>query len=89
MARHFGYLIEQGPGGVLQERDTATCGHCQHVMILPPPKDGHLLVRIAPECSGCRKFICEACAKDGRCRPWEKQLDEIEARARMLNSLGV
>ncbi len=89
MARHFGYFIEQGPGGVMQEYDTATCGHCQKVMALPPARNGSMIVRVSSPCHGCDKFICGACAARGVCEPWEKQMERMETRARFLNAVGV
>ena len=87
MSRRFGYLIEQGPGGVANECDTATCGHCQFVMQLPPAPHGQVIVRVASPCGMCGKFICDRCHAKGECVPWEKEMERREARARMLRTI--
>jgi hypothetical protein len=83
---HRGYLLVAGPQGVERERDTATCGHCQHVMQLPPPKDGRIIVRVDPPCNGCGKFICSECRGKG-CDPWEEQMRRQEARFRLRQQI--
>lgn len=83
--RRFNYAVEMGPG-IHREMDLASCGHCQHQMMVPPSKDGRIIVRVAPTCSGCGKFICNECYGKG-CEPWEKQMEKMEARERMLNSI--
>jgi hypothetical protein len=88
MTRRFGYLVEQGPG-ILRETDTSTCGHCQRVMMVRPSTDGRIIVRVLPPCPGCGKFICDVCVKQGFCDPWEKQMERMEARDRMLREIGV
>lgn len=77
MIRRFGYLVEQGPG-LLKENDTATCGHCQFVMVLPPAPQGKIIVRVASPCGMCGKFICDRCKAKGICDPWEKQMERME-----------
>lgn len=87
MARHFGYLIEQGPEGILQEYDVATCAHCQFQMMIKPSTDGKIIVRVDPPCWGCKKHICQQCKEKGGCDPWEKQMERQESRARMLKEI--
>jgi hypothetical protein len=81
--RRFGYLVEQGPQGVVRECDTATCGHCQFVMQLPPAPEGRVIVRIAAPCGMCRRFVCDQCKAKGGCEPWEKRMERMERRERL------
>lgn len=81
-----GYLLEQGPGGVVREADSSTCGHCQRVTFLRPQPSG-VVVRPA-RCGCCQAAVCEECYGKG-CDPWEKQMERQEARARMLRAIGV
>ncbi len=87
-ARHFSYLVEKDrySGKAVHEADTATCRHCSHVMVLPPAKDGHIIVRVQP-CSICGGFICNECQKKGGCDPWEKWMEREEARARLHRAI--
>lgn len=56
--------------------DTATCFHCGGVF--------HVSARMRPEdiggmCPVCWHLICPRCL-DKPCRPWEKQMEELENR---------
>jgi hypothetical protein len=81
-----GYLIEQGPEGVVREADSSTCAHCQRVTFVKPQPSG-VVVAVA-RCGCCRGAVCEECYGKG-CVPWLKQIERQEARARMLNAIGV
>lgn len=64
---------------------TFTCCHCNAVTVIAP--------RAKPDdCGGfcrlCMAATCKACA-DGTCVPFEKRLEELEARARFLASMGL
>ena len=64
---------------------TTTCAHCNHVTVIP--------YRAKPEqCGGfcrlCMKTTCLLCADKG-CTPFERRLDQQEARARSLRSMGL
>lgn len=68
------------------EHDTFTCGHCQHLVIVParcsPEKLGGL-------CKRCDQLICPRCVDKGICDPWEEQMKRMEARATALRSYGL
>jgi hypothetical protein len=40
-------------------------------------------------CYTCQRPICLACIEKGGCDPWERQLDRMEARSRLLRAVGV
>lgn len=78
-----------------QEWDTITCCHCQHVIRVKPgtastvyllwkPAESRWVEEMGAMCGRCNKPVCLACHDDGRCRPWERQMEQIEARARAL-----
>jgi hypothetical protein len=79
-----GYLIITDPDAPTKEWDTFTCCHCQRIVPIRPRAP-------ASECGGfcrlCFKEICGTCADKGSCDPFEKQLERIEARGRMLQSI--
>lgn len=67
----------------ITEFDTATCAHCNHVVHIKPGWTPKIHV-----CKSCYKFVCEPCTAHG-CTPFEKKLEEQEARDRALRSYGV
>lgn len=80
-----GYLLVTGPDGKV-EHDTFTCAHCQRVVLVKVKAP-------ASDCGGwcgrCAKCICPSCAAKPGCTPFEKKLERIEARARLLAAVGV
>lgn len=90
MSRRSGYLTITDPGRPkLVEVDTVTCAHCQRVILLneqdgtkkPPPA----------HCLRCDHAVCESerCNSIRGCTPFEKKLEAIEARDRLMRSIGV
>lgn len=78
MLKPQGHAVIFGDGATV-ERDTFQCKHCQRVVFVQP--------RAAASDSGgwCRRCmapVCGPCADSGKCEPWEKQLEEIEKKAR-------
>lgn len=39
-------------------------------------------------CKQCTKLICPECYGKGSCTPWEKQMEEMEARFAFRKALG-
>lgn len=81
-----GYLFSFDPGGVRQESDTFTCGHCCKVVIVKPRCDPYDLGGM---CRICEKMICPGCVSRGVCDPLEEKLQRAEAKDRALRSYGV
>lgn len=72
------------PDGIL-EADTFTCCHCNRVVHVKPrsnPDD------FGSMCRNCMKMVCKVCADRG-CVPFEKKLEIMESRDRMLKSMGM
>ena len=71
--------LQLGEGKIL-ESGTATCSHCQTIVILHPDRRRERAV-----CIKCYNYICDACnlqAAQGRdCRPWQQVVDEIHEEA--------
>ena len=82
---HKGYAVVLGPDGNV-ERDTITCFHCQRVVFIQPGADPSSLGGF---CRVCMRHICGPCATQGSCRPFEKQLEQMEAKDRLLRSIGI
>ena len=86
-----GYLHVFTPETTTEEHDTFTCHHCNAVVVCDappaPPKGGF--------CLQCMSKICDKCearpwaAENGKCVPFEKRLEQIEQRGRMLAAIGV
>lgn len=78
-----GYGVWVGVNGVEKERDSFTCAHCNTVVFIEP--------RARPEDSGgfcrmCMKCICGPCTNHG-CTPFEKKLEQVEARQRLWDAV--
>jgi hypothetical protein len=85
MLKPGGYAFTFGPNGVQQELDTFTCCHCNSVVHIKPkcnPAD------LGGQCRLCDKPICPRCLGKG-CTPFEKRLEQVEARDRALRSYQI
>jgi hypothetical protein len=85
MAIHLGQTVADGPEAKV-EYDAFTCGHCQRII--------EVAHRSRPEdmgglCKICMTLVCPVCNAAGRCTPWEKQLEQMEAREAARRSYGV
>lgn len=85
MLRPGGYIIVASPEGCDFEADTFTCSHCQQIVIVPVKASAS---DPGGWCGCCAKPVCGPCADTGVCTPWEKQMERMEARDRMLRSIG-
>lgn len=90
--RHRGYVTVVDPDAPVWERDTCTCGHCQRVIFLKAGAgvttyliqhtDGRWTEEAGAFCRCCMRPICLRCHDVGTCRPFEKQIEAMEARGR-------
>lgn len=80
--RAQGYVRMSGPGGTA-EADTITCHHCQQIVIVKPKAEEQ-----TGFCRMCMKHICLSCARDGKCTPFEKKLDQLERAHRFHQTVG-
>ncbi len=66
------------------EWDTFKCNHCQSIVRVDPkgsPSD------MGGYCPKCDSLICKRCCFPGHtCTPWEKIMEEFEAKERALRS---
>lgn len=80
-------------GDVLAEMDTFQCSHCaRHVYV----KAKANLDTLGNMCRGCMRMICPDCVKRTTtivygqeiqgCVTWEKQMDIMEARDRLIRA---
>ncbi len=75
--RSGGYLVIDDPDPARgqparQEFDTFTCSHCGGVKKLDR--------KLVAVCSLCDRFVCQRCGNIGVCVPFEKKLEQAEAR---------
>lgn len=64
--------------------DTFTCHHCSRVVFVRAGADPS---ELGGHCKTCDKLICPTCNAKGKCTPWEKQLEHMEARARLYEAV--
>ena len=76
-----GYALWSGDTKDTKERDTITCCHCNCVVPVDPV---NLNIGF---CRMCMDHICLPCADKGICSPFERQLEKMESRARLLKSI--
>lgn len=99
MRRPQGYATFTSPDAPTTERDTCTCAHCNAIVFVKPGMGPsvYLIPQVgAPDreepgagCRRCMKPICLRCYVSGRCTPFERQIERMEARGRMLRAAGV
>jgi hypothetical protein len=88
-----GYAVISDPAASGAEWDTITCCHCQRVIRVKPgsgqtvyvlwqPSEHRWVEEMGAWCGCCNKPVCLACHDDGRCRPWERQMEAMEAKTR-------
>ena len=85
MRKAQGYAVIADPNAPVRECDTFTCVHCQRIVFVQPkcdPSDAGGFCRL------CYSHICGPCADKGRCDPFERRLERMEARGRLLQSIG-
>jgi hypothetical protein len=71
-----GQYIGELPRGMEAEHDTATCNHCNRVIIIKAMCDP---ADVGGLCKMCNNFICPACVGQG-CTPFEEKLKQMEMR---------
>lgn len=63
-----------GAGHGVYESPTVTCCHCNTVVILNPMR-----TRARGYCPKCDAYVCDNPACSAECRPFVKQLDDLQA----------
>lgn len=99
MRRPGGYAVWDQGGRVVREQDTFTCGHCMGIIAVvsgragdrADPRLGKFQVEASDVrmCPACSRTVCGHCAALKRCLPFERRIEEQEARGRALVSMGV
>jgi hypothetical protein len=99
MLRPHGYGVWVGEAGTV-ERDTCSCGHCTAVIFVKPGTaattylvygdDPRLPPREVPGafCRVCMRPVCLRCHAAGRCVPFERMIEQQEARGRFRAQIG-
>jgi len=84
MRREGGYAVIFGPLGIQKECSTFSCAHCNCVVHIKPKCN---LDDLGGNCRLCDKLICPKCVDLG-CTPFEKKLEQAEARDRWRRAYG-
>lgn len=79
----FGYATLSSPDGI-KEQDAFTCAHCNKIVHIPH-KPAQTPGGTCPQCGW--KLICDYCVSTGKCDPFEKKLERIEASDRFRRQL--
>lgn len=82
--RAGGYAFSFDVDGIRQEMDTFTCAHCNHIVHIKPKCNPD---ELGGNCRLCMKMVCPRCVDLG-CTPFEKKLEQMEARDRAIRSYG-
>ena len=93
-----GTITESRKSTTVIERDTATCGHCNRIILIKagtgattyliPQVHGPDREEPGAMCRVCMRTVCLHCHADGRCTPLERRIEEMEARGRFLREAG-
>jgi hypothetical protein len=78
-----GQATYHAPDGTVVEQDTYTCAHCNRIILLKPAQSPY------GGCRQCGGMICSTCVGDVVCKPWERRMEETEARFAMRRSAGL
>jgi len=76
-------VIDHGIRHTEGEIDTFVCNHCNRVVHVPPRQDA---ANIGGLCKCCMNLICARCVDKGTCIPFERKLEEAEARQRLRDA---
>lgn len=101
MLKPHGYaqIIDPQAAAPLAEHDTASCGHCTAIILTKPgsasatylvPATVHpptYREEAGAFCRVCMRPVCLRCHAIGRCLPWERALEQSEARDRLRRSV--
>lgn len=71
--------------GRIVARPTLTCAHCNRVTII---EQGAKAEDCGGFCLKCMAPTCTGCTGKG-CTPFERELERMEARGRLLASMGL
>ena len=79
-AKAFGYDPAQVGEGKILETATATCSHCQKIVLLNQARTRERAV-----CLKCYNYVCDGCALAAAhgesCRPWAQVIEETHEMA--------
>ena len=87
MLQRTGYAVIADPDARRVEMDTVTCGHCQRIVPLHD-RAGKRRAGVLVHCYQCDTHTCVPCAEAGRCLPFERKLERLEARERLMVACG-
>lgn len=85
MRRSQGYATVTEPDKATLEMDSFTCAHCNSITFVKARQDPS---EMGGFCCLCMLHVCKRCV-DKRCEPFEKKLEEMERRDKMLRAVGV
>jgi len=83
--RAGGYAVAFYPDGKVKESDSFTCSHCNRVKFVKHKERAEDLGGL---CKVCMGLICDACVGHA-CVPFEKKLEEQEAKYHARRSYGL
>lgn len=100
MRHPHGYALIVAPDAKPVEYDTATCAHCCAIIFTKPGTGSTVYLipgahpahpwqeEMGAACRNCMGPVCLACHAHGRCTPFEKQLEQSEAKDRLRRQIA-
>ena len=85
MRKPQGYAILFDAGGIHNEADSFTCGHCNAITLVKPKMDP---TELGGLCKCCMRMICKRCVGQP-CDVIEKKLERMEASYHARRSYGL
>lgn len=84
MRKPGGYAVIFDPASPsVAETDTFTCSHCNGIVFVKPRQDPS---EMGGFCQLCYGHTCKYCSEIGKCDPFEKKLERLEARDRNVRA---
>jgi hypothetical protein len=81
-AKGLGYITTTDAFGTTSVVEALTCAHCQNIFVKPKPGEP------SGFCTMCFAPVCLRCGQNElKCDPFERKLERIESRARLLQSV--
>jgi hypothetical protein len=78
----LGHVERYDAIGNVYVSETLTCGHCSRIYVKPGPGDP------VGFCRMCFSPVCLSCGRLDKCDPFEKKLERLEQRSRLMKLVG-
>lgn len=77
------------PGEPIHEYKTFKCNHCDSIKSVWRMRSDGIEEDARHWCDQCDARVCNKCANDQTCVPFERKMEEAEARELTMRSYGI